>query len=81
MEIASESLTVNAISPGWFATETNRHLAEDERLRPFVETRIPLKRWGRPDEIGAAAVFLASPAASFVNGHTLVVDGGMTVQM
>lgn len=81
VEIGSLRLTVNAISPGWFATETNRHLAEDEGLRPFVETRIPLKRWGRPDEIAAAAVFLAAPAASFVNGHTLVVDGGMTAQM
>ncbi len=81
VEVGSSRLTVNAISPGWFATETNRHLAEDEGLRPFVETRIPLKRWGRPDEIAAAAVFLAAPAASFVNGHTLVVDGGMTAQM
>ncbi|MCG5479536.1 SDR family oxidoreductase [Sinorhizobium alkalisoli] len=81
VELGADNLTVNAIAPGWFATETNAHLAVDPDLKAFVEVRIPLKRWGRPEEIGPAAVFLASPAASFVNGTTLTVDGGMTVQM
>lgn len=81
VEFGSDNLTVNAIAPGWFATETNSHLAADPALQSFVEVRIPLKRWGRPEEIAPAAVFLASPAASFVNGLTLTVDGGMTVQM
>ncbi|WP_457580203.1 SDR family oxidoreductase [Ensifer canadensis] len=81
VELGSDSLTVNAIAPGWFATETNAALAADPVLQQFVDVRIPLKRWGRPEEIAPAAVFLASPAASFVNGITLTVDGGMTVQM
>ncbi|MEJ6849096.1 SDR family oxidoreductase [Sinorhizobium fredii] len=81
VELGADNLTVNAIAPGWFATETNAHLAADLALQAFVEVRIPLKRWGRPEEIAPAAVFLASPAASFVNGITLTVDGGMTVQM
>ncbi|PDT49630.1 SDR family oxidoreductase [Sinorhizobium fredii] len=81
VELGSDNLTVNAIAPGWFATETNAHLAADPALQSFVEVRIPLKRWGRPEEIAPAAIFLASPAASFVNGITLTVDGGMTVQM
>ncbi|WP_046117240.1 SDR family oxidoreductase [Ensifer aridi] len=81
VELGADNLTVNAIAPGWFATETNAHLAADPALKAFVDIRIPLKRWGRPEEIAPAAVFLASPAASFVNGITLTVDGGMTVQM
>lgn len=81
VELGSDNLTVNAIAPGWFATETNAALAADPVLQQFVDVRIPLKRWGRPEEIAPAAVFLASPAASFVNGITLTVDGGMTVQM
>ncbi|THK39375.1 SDR family oxidoreductase [Ensifer sp. MPMI2T] len=81
VELGADNLTVNAIAPGWFATETNAHLAADPALKTFVDVRIPLKRWGRPEEIAPAAVFLASPAASFVNGITLTVDGGMTVQM
>ncbi|WEX73836.1 SDR family oxidoreductase [Sinorhizobium numidicum] len=81
VELGADNLTVNAIAPGWFATETNAALASDTALQAFVDVRIPLKRWGRPEEIAPAAVFLASPAASFVNGITLTVDGGMTVQM
>jgi gluconate 5-dehydrogenase len=81
VELGADNLTVNAIAPGWFSTETNAHLAADPALQAFVDVRIPLKRWGRPEEIAPAAVFLASPAASFVNGITLTVDGGMTVQM
>lgn len=76
-ELGTTGVTANAISPGFFATETNEALIASpagERLR----IRCPAKRWGEPWEIAGAAIFLASPAASYVNGHTLTVDGGVT---
>ena len=78
---ARAGITSNAIAPGMFATQTNAALVQDPALVPFVEMRVPEGRWGRPHEIGAAAVFLASDEASFVNGHVLVVDGGQTIRM
>jgi gluconate 5-dehydrogenase len=80
-EYGPRGITANGISPGFFATETNAALATDPARSAFFEQRTPLGRWGRPEEIGGAAVFLASAAASFVNGHILVVDGGTTSQM
>ena len=76
-ELGASGITSNALSPGFFATETNEALIASpagERLR----LRCPTRRWGDPSEIAGAAIFLASPAASYVNGHTLTVDGGVT---
>jgi gluconate 5-dehydrogenase len=80
-EYGPHGVTVNAIAPGFFATETNAPLWSDPERSGFFERRTPLGRWGQPEEIGGAAVFLASAAASFVNGHILVVDGGTTSKM
>ena len=69
----------NAIAPGYFATDANAAHIDNEEVKQFVENRIPLKRCGQPEEIAGAAVFLASNASSYITGHTLVVDAGLTV--
>ncbi|PWC74271.1 SDR family oxidoreductase [Azospirillum sp. TSH64] len=74
-------LTSNAIAPGFFATETNAAITGDPERSAYFANRTPMRRWGRPEEIAGAAVFLASAAASYVNGHVLVVDGGATILM
>jgi gluconate 5-dehydrogenase len=76
-ELGATGITSNSLSPGFFATETNARLIASpagERQRE----RCPAKRWADPSEIAGAALFLASPAASYVNGHALVVDGGVS---
>ena len=75
-ELGPHNITVNAIAPGFFATEANTGMAADPEVAAWLAGRTSLGRWGRADEIGGAAVFLASGAASFVTGHVLVVDGG-----
>lgn len=80
-EYGPHGITSNAIAPGFFATEANAALTGDPDRAAEFARRTPLGRWGRPEEIAGAAVFLASDAASFVNGHVLVVDGGTTVLM
>jgi gluconate 5-dehydrogenase len=74
-------ITSNAIAPGFFATETNAKMVADPTVASYFEKRTPMGRWGRPEEIAGAAVFLASDAASYVNGHVLTVDGGATILM
>ena len=69
----------NAIAPGYFATDANAPYVNNEEVKQFVEDRIPLKRWGQPEEIAGAAVFLASNASSYITGHTLVIDAGLTI--
>lgn len=81
VEYGARGITSNAIAPGMFATETNAALADDPDMLAFAKLRVPLERWGKPDEIAGAALFLASDAASFVNGHVLTVDGGMSVRL
>lgn len=81
VEYGPHGITSNAIAPGMFATQTNAALAESPDMQAFARSRVPLQRWGRPAEIAGAALFLASDAASFVNGHVLTVDGGMSIRM
>lgn len=79
VEYGHYGITSNGIAPGTFATEANADLANDPVRSPIVVGRNPLGRWAQPAEITGAAVFLASPCASYVNGHILVVDGGFSV--
>lgn len=75
---ARHGLNVNGIAPGYFATEMNDALTRDDKFNSWVESRTPMGRWGQPHELGGAAVFLASEASRFVNGHILYVDGAFT---
>ncbi len=74
-EWARHGLNVNGIAPGYFKTELNEALVKDATFSAWVEKRTPMGRWGDVAELGGAAIFLSSPAASFVNGHILYVDG------
>lgn len=75
-ELGPDGITVNAIAPGYFATETNASMVHDAQTLHWLQQRTSLGRWGQADEIAGAAVFLASRASSYVTGQTLVVDGG-----
>jgi gluconate 5-dehydrogenase len=75
---AKYGLNVNGIAPGYIATELNQALLQNQDFNAWVEKRTPMGRWGDPAELGGAAVFLASKASSFVNGHILYVDGAFT---
>ncbi len=79
VELGPDGITCNAIAPGFIETEMTAVLAAQPEFSGWVAERTPLGRWGRPEEIGAPAVFLASEAGSYVNGHLLTVDGGMTI--
>ncbi|MCR9110224.1 MAG: SDR family oxidoreductase [Rhodobacteraceae bacterium] len=78
---AKHGLNCNAIAPGYFDTPLNAALVADPEFSAWLEKRTPQGRWGRIEELQGAAVFLASEAASFVNGHTLFVDGGITASL
>lgn len=73
---AGEGIRVNALAPGWISTEMTRPVREDEARSRAILERTPLGRWGTPQDVAGAAVFLCSPAASFITGAVLPVDGG-----
>ncbi len=75
---AKHGLQINAIAPGYFKTPLNQALVDSAEFSTWLEKRTPAARWGNVDELVGAAVFLSSEASSFVNGHTLYVDGGIT---
>lgn len=78
---ARHGLQCNAIAPGYFDTPLNAALVADPAFSAWLENRTPAARWGQVEELVGAAVFLSSKASSFVNGHTLYVDGGITASL
>ena len=81
VELAPHNIQVNAISPGYFATEMNRALIDDAEFNAWVCKRTPAGRWGQPDEIAGLAVFLSSAAANYITGQLITIDGGMSVAL
>ena len=75
-EWAKSNINVNAIAPGYMATDNTKAIREDDKRNLEILERIPAGRWGTPEDLAGAVVFLASKASDYVNGHTLAVDGG-----
>lgn len=78
-EWSAEGVRVNAVSPGWIRTEINRALVENEGAETATAARVPANRWGTPDEVSGALLWLASDASSYVTGAHITVDGGLSV--
>jgi len=79
VELGPKGITCNAIAPGFFKTEMTAPLSGDADFDAMVCARTPLGRWGKPEELAGAVMFLASDAGAYVNGHVLAVDGGMSI--
>jgi gluconate 5-dehydrogenase len=81
VEYGARGITANAIAPGFTRTEFTRKLQDNPAFDQFLASSVPIGRWAEPREIAPAAVYLASPAGSFVNGHVLTIDGGMLAHL
>jgi gluconate 5-dehydrogenase len=81
IDLGPHGIQVNGLGPGYFKTELTQALVADEAFSGWLAKRTPAGRWGEVQELGGAVVFLASDAASFVNGHILYVDGGITASL
>jgi gluconate 5-dehydrogenase len=81
IDLGPHGITVNGLGPGYFKTELTQALVADETFSAWLTGRTPSRRWGEVHELAPAAVFLASDAAAFVNGHILYVDGGVTASL
>ena len=79
LECASLGITVNAVAPGMILTPMNLHALEDTAYRRSLEANIPVKRAGTPEEVAAMVVYLVSPAAAYVTGATMTIDGGLSL--
>jgi len=77
-DVGAHGVTCNALLPGYFRTEINKDLLAREGFEDSVNGRIPLRRWGEPGELAGVVLFMASRASSYMNGHMIVVDGGLT---
>jgi gluconate 5-dehydrogenase len=81
VEWAASGIQANAIGPGYMLTDMNQALMSNQDFNNWLMSRVPAKRWGNPDELVGAAIFLASSASNYVNGQTVYVDGGMLAAM
>lgn len=81
VELAPHGITVNGIAPGYFKTELTSALVADEAFSKWLVGRTPARRWGSVEELAPAVVFLASDGAAYVNGHILVIDGGLSASV
>jgi hypothetical protein len=80
VELARYGVRANALLPGWTDIETHPEMRSDERFVEVTTRRTPVRRWGTPEDLAAAIVFLADPTNTFHTGDTIVVDGGYTIQ-
>jgi gluconate 5-dehydrogenase len=81
VDLAPHGITVNGIGPGYFKTELTSGLVADDKFNSWLINRTPARRWGNVEELAPAAVFLASDAAAFINGHILYIDGAITATL
>ncbi len=79
VEWGAEGVRVNALCPGWTATDLNREMWEDPDAGPATVATVPMRRWGTAEEMAGPAVFLASSASSYMTGQVLIIDGGQTI--